>query len=150
MSTALLNRLEANLEKYTRQFDELVDDFQFRNIAFGAAGYLNKASKNKLYSQRGRIGVICDKIQLTRLCIRIVKGEPFNYMDIRGIYTSFLADRSPEMSSEFETECFRLYAVKVMINMIFEVYQVPYRKSIVKYKLKYCNGGGNIIDIPLS
>lgn len=81
----LIDRLENNLAKYQKQFEELNNDPQFRNIAFGSAGYLSKASKNRLYSQREKIGEICDKIQLTKLAIKIVNGELFDFKDIQDI-----------------------------------------------------------------
>lgn len=145
----LSDRLESNLSKYQRQFEEAVNDAQLRNIAFGSAGYLSKASRNRLYAQREKIGRLCDKIQLTQLSIRIVNGETFEFKDIQAIYNSFLSLRNPELGAEFMTECFRLCKVTEMINIIFEVYQVSYRKSILKYKLKYKNSSGAVLEIPL-
>lgn len=146
---SLLDRLENNLIKYQQQFEEANNDAQFRNIAFGSAGYLSKASKNRLYTQRKKIGEICDKIQLIKLSIKIVSEEMFEFKDIQEIYNSFLSLRNPELGTEFMTECFRICKVTEMINIIFEAYQVPYRKSILKYKLKYKNSGGTVIEIPL-
>lgn len=146
---SLLERLENNLNRYNEQFEEVNNDSQFRNIAFGSAGYLSKASKSRLYAQREKIGRICDKIQITKLCIKIVKGETFNFQDIQDTYNNFLAVRNPEMRVEFATECFRLCAVSDMINIILEVHQAPYRKNVLKYKLKYQNRHGGIIEIPL-
>lgn len=146
---SLLERLENNLNKYNELFEEANNDSQFRNIAFGSAGYLSKASKNRLYAQREKIGKICDKIQLTKLCIKIVRGETFNFQNIQDTYNNFLSVRNPEMRVEFATECFRICAVSDMINIILEAHQVPYRKTILKYKLKYQNNHGMIIEIPL-
>lgn len=146
---SLLDRLDNNLIKYQQQFDEAINDAQFRNIAFGAAGHLSKASKNRLYRQREKIGRICDKIQLTKLSIKIVGGEIFEFRDIQEIYNSFLSLRNPEFGTEFMTESFRICKVTEMINIIFEAYQVPYRKNILKYKLKYKSFSGTVIEIPL-
>ena len=73
----LLEKLKNNLAKYQKQFEELNNNQQFRNIAFGSVGYLSKASKNRLYSHREKIGKILDKINLIQLSIRIVNGELF-------------------------------------------------------------------------
>lgn len=121
----------------------------FRNIAFGSAGYLSKASKNRLYTQRNKIGKICDNIQLTKLSIKIVNGELFNFKDIQNIYNSFLVLRNPELGYEFQDECFRICKVTEMMNIIFDTFQVAYRKSILKYKMKYQNSSGTLIEIPL-
>lgn len=145
----LSERLKNNLVKYQKQFEELNNDPQFRNIAFGSAGYLSKASKNRLYSHREKIGKILDKINLTQLSIRIVNGELFYFKDIQGIYNNFLAMRNPELGCEFQDECFRICKVTDMINIIFDAFQVPYSKSILKYKMKYQNSGGILIEIPL-
>lgn len=145
----LIVKLENNLSKYQNQFDELQNDTQFRNIAFGSAGYLSKASKNRLYSQREKIGRICDKIQLTKLSIKIVSGEQFYFKDIQDIYNKFLALRNPELGYEFYDECFRICKVTEMMNIIFDAFQVPYRKSILKHKMKYQNSSGTLIEIPL-
>ena len=145
----LLGRLESNLSKYQQQFEAANNDAQFRNIAFGSAGYLSKASRNRLYAQRKKIGEICDKIQLSELSMRIVKGDVFEFRDIQKIYNNFLSLRNPEFGAEFMTECFRLRKVTEMINIIFEVYQVPYRKRTLKYKLKYKNSSGAMLEIPL-
>lgn len=145
----LTDKLEKNLKKYQAQFEELNNDFQFRNIAFGSAGYLSKASKNRLYSQREKIGKVLDKIKLTELSIKIVKGELFNFSDIRGIYNNFLSLRNPELGIEFYDECFHICKVTEMINIIFEAFQTPYRKSILKYGMKYENSHGGLIKIPL-
>lgn len=145
----LLERLENNLNKYNQQFEEATNDSQFRNIAFGSAGYLSKASKNRLHTQREKIGKICDKIQLTKLSIKIVSGEIFEFRDIQEIYNNFLSLRNPELGAEFMTESFRICKVTEMINIIFEVHQVPYRKSILKYRLKYKNSSGTVMEIPL-
>ena len=145
----LVIKLENNLLKYQRQFDELNNDPRFRNIAFGSAGYLSKASKNRLYSQREKIGKVCDKIQLTKLAIKIVNGDFFDFKDIQDIYNSFLALRNPELGYELQDECFRICKVTEMINIIFDIFQVPYRKSILKHKMKYQNSNGILIEIPL-
>lgn len=145
----LIDRLENNLAKYQKQFKELNIDPQFRNIAFGSVGYLSKSSKNRLYSQREKIGEICNKIQLTKLSIKIVNGELFDFKDIQNIYNSFLALRNPELGYEFQDECFRIRKVTEMINIIFDVFQVSYRKSILKHKMKYQNSSGRLIEIPL-
>lgn len=145
----LIDRLENNLAKYQKQLEELNNDPQFRNIAFGSAGYLSKASKNRLYSQREKIGEICDKIQLTKLAIKIVNGELFDFKDIQDIYNSFLALRNPELGYELQDECFRICKVTEMINITFDAFQVSYRKSILKYKMKYQNSSGILIEIPL-
>lgn len=145
----LLDKLENNLIKYQKQFEELNNDPQFRNIAFGSAGYLSKASKNRLYSHREKIGKILDKINLTQLSIRIVNGELFEFKDIQSIYNNFLSIRNPELGYEFQDECFRICKVTEMINVVFDAFQVPYSKSILKYKMKYQNSSGVLIEIPL-
>lgn len=145
----LLDKLENNLVKYQKQFEELNNDPQFRNIAFGSAGYLSKASKNRLYSYRNKIGTVLDKINLTRLSIKIVNGELFNFKDIQSIYNNFLSIRNPELGYEFQDECFRICKVAEMINIVFDAFQVPYSKSILKFKMKYQNSGGTLIEIPL-
>lgn len=145
----LLDKLENNLSKYQKQFEELNNDPQFRNIAFGSAGYLSKASKNRLYSQRERIGRVLDKIKLTELSIKIVNEELFNFKDIQDIYNNFLALRNPELGYEFQDEYFRIYKIAEMIEIIFNAFQVPYSKSILKHNMKYQNSNGILIDIPL-
>lgn len=145
----LLDKLENNLIKYQKQFEELNNDPQFRNIAFGSAGYLSKASKNRLYSHREKIGKILDKINLTQLSIRIVNGELFEFKDIQSIYNNFLSIRNPELGYEFQDECFRICKVTEMINVVFDAFQVPYSKSILKYKMKYQNSSEVLIEIPL-
>lgn len=145
----LLERLKNNLAKYKKQFEELNNDPQFRNIAFGSAGYLSKASKNRLYSHREKIGKILDKINLIQLSIKIVNGELFYFKDIQGIYNNFLSMRNPEFGYEFQDECFHICKVTEMINIVFDAFQVPYRKSILKYKMKYQNSSGVLIEIPL-
>lgn len=145
----LVDKLESNLNKYQKQFEEITNEPQFRNIAFGSAGYLSKASKNRLYTQREKIGKICDNIQLTKLSLKIVNGELFELRDIQEIYNNFLALRNPELRDEFMDGCFRIYKVTEMINIIFDAFQVPYRKSILKHKMKYKNSNGILIEIPL-
>lgn len=145
----LLCKLENNLTKYQKQFEELSSDSQFRNIAFGSAGCLSKASKNRLYSQREKIGRVLDKIKLIELSIKIVNGELFNYKDIQDIYNNFLILRNPELGYEFQDESFRIRKVTEMMNIIFDAFQMPYRKSILKNKMKYQNSNGILIEIPL-
>ena len=80
--TKLIERLEIKLKTYTNEFEVLQNDSQIRNIAFGSAGYLSKVSKNKLYKYREKLGTITDKIELTKFCLKIVKGESFNLNDL--------------------------------------------------------------------
>lgn len=145
----LLDKLQNNLIKYQNQFEELNNDPQFRNIAFGSAGYLSKESKNRLYSHREKIGRILDKINLTRLSIKIINGELFDFKDIQNIYNNFLSIRNPEFGYEFQDECFRICKVTEMITIIFDTFQAPYSKSILKYNIKYQNSSGALIEIPL-
>ena len=146
----LLEKLNANLDRYTIQFEEINADPQFRNIAFGSAGYLSKASKNRLAAFRNRLGKITDKIALTKLCIKLVTGETFTYGDVRKIYYDFLAIRNPEMESYFLTECFPLCKVREMLTLIFDIHNVAYRKSVLRYNMKYTNTSGCTMDIPLT
>jgi hypothetical protein len=145
----LLERLEAKLKKYQQEFDSVNNNPQLRNIAFGSAGYLSKASKNRLYAFREKIGKICDNIALIELSIKIVSREIFTSYDLYTIAIKFLSLTHPEFLSIFRDSCFSLYKAKEMFNIIFEQYLVPYRKEILKLGIEYENEHGTRMTIDL-
>lgn len=144
----LIEKLENKVEKYKRQFEEINNNPQFRNIAFGSAGYLSKGSKNRLYKYREKLGTIATSIQLTNFCIRIVKGETFKLNDLHEL-TLFITDLNPEFEFTFYNPCFSLAKVKEVVNIIFDRYSLPYKKDIFNCGLEYENEHGTRILINL-
>lgn len=145
----LLKRLEDKLVKQQQEFDTVSNDTQIRNIAFGSAGYLSNASRNRLYKYREKIGNICNNIELTTLSIKIVSKEIFILHDLYTTANKFLSLTHPEFLSIFRYDCFALCKVKEMFNIIFEQYLVPYRKEILKCGIEYENEHGIRMTIDL-
>lgn len=138
----LAEKLEQKLKTYMDEFDLLQNNSQIRNIAFGSAGYLSKGSKNRLYKHREKLGTITDKIQLTKFCLKIVKGESFNLNDLHRINISFVADMYKEHETDFCDPCFPVFKVKEMVDIIFSRYSLPYKKDILACGLNYENTHG--------
>lgn len=147
--TKLIERLEIKLKTYTNEFEVLQNDSQIRNIAFGSAGYLSKGSKNKLYKHREKLGTITDKIELTKFCLKIVKGESFNLNDLHKLTISFVADMYKEYESVFYDPCFPVIKVKEIVHIIFNRYSLPYKKDIISCGLNYENTHGAKLIINL-
>lgn len=145
----LIERLETKLNKYTNEFELLQKDPQIKNIAFGSAGYLSKGSKNKLYKYRDKLGITTDKIQLTKFCIRLVKGESFSLNDLHKLSISFVADIYEEYESIFLNSCFPIYKVKAMVHIIFNRYSLPYKQDIISCGLLYEREDGTNLVINL-
>lgn len=147
---SLKEKLNIKLQKNKLKFDEIMNNTQLRNIAFGSVGCLSKGSKSRLYNYRKQIGCICNDIKLTEIALKIVNEEEFNICDLRDIYTSFLEERNSEYGYYFYTDIFPLRVVKEMINLIFDIYNFPYRKKITNIPLKYKNQHNGIIFIELN
>lgn len=148
--TLLLNKLKDTKAKNELEYESLMCDSQFRNIAFGSAGYLSKASKNKLYSHRERIGKLLDNIGLLEVCIKIVEQkDDFVLEDLYRIAVKYLSLTYPEYTNVFRDACFPIYKVKEMMNLIFKIYNIPYKKDILSYGINYLNNSGYQIKIEL-
>jgi len=146
----LINKLSNKLTQYESEFDELCNNSQFREIAFGSAGNLSKASKNRLYSYRNQIGNIGDKVNITKYALKIAKGECFTRYDLSDLHRDFLLTRNPEYEQYFYTDCFPIRIVKEMVNLIFDLFHAPYRNSVLKNPLLFKCESGRICEISLT
>lgn len=145
----LIERLEIKLKKYMNEFEVLQNNSQIRNIAFGSAGYLSKGSKNRLYKHREKLGTITDKIELTKFCLKIVKGESFNLNDLHKLNISFVSDIYKEYATVFYDPCFPVIKVKEIVHIIFDRYCLPYKRDIISCGLNYENNHGAKLVINL-
>jgi hypothetical protein len=145
----LVDKLQNKLEQYQNDFDEIYNNKQFREIAFGSAGNLSKASKNRLNSYRTQIGDACSKINIIKYALKIVNGETFTRYDLLDFHKDFILERNPEYEEYFYTDCFPIRIVKEMVDLIFDLYNAPYRKSVLSYPLIFQSGSGSKCQIPL-
>lgn len=146
----LLEKLTDKKTKMISEYESLINNSQIRNIAFASAGYLSKASKNRLYSHRERIGKLLDNIGLLEICIKIVEQkDDFVLEDLYRIAVKYLSLTYPEYTNVFRDACFPICKVKEMMNLIFQIYNVPYKKEILSYGMNYLNNSGCQIKIKL-
>lgn len=145
----LLATYEGKLYNYLKEFQEAQSDSQIREIAFGSAGNLSKASKGRLDRHREKIGRLLINAELMKVAIKLTRGEEFHLDDLEKIARDFLGNRNPEYQTYFYTGYFRLAEVTEMLGLIFEIYQLPYRKQLCTYKMKYRNQHDGLIEISL-
>lgn len=146
----LIVKLTNKLKQLDEEFDSIINDPQIRNIAFGSAGCLSKASKNRLYRHRDKIGVMGDKVGITKLALKIAQGEPFTRFDLDQLRIDFLLRRTDDYDV-FYTDAIPIRIIREMINEIADIFHLPYKRVVFKNPLIFNSLGSNsICEIPLN